>query len=90
LITSRVEVNILSSINPHFTNVRDPAVKENLIRCVDLIGKSLHPSHLKTDKFILHRRADLLKHLQAYMKAEPKTSVKSETRALAMVRSELQ
>lgn len=39
LITSRVEVNILASINPHFNNVKDPMVKENLIRCVDLIGK---------------------------------------------------
>ena len=45
--------------------MRDTTVKENLIRCVDLIGKSLHPAHLKTDKFILHRREELLGHMQA-------------------------
>ena len=39
LLTSRIEVNVLSQINPHFQHVRDTVVKENLIRCVDLIGK---------------------------------------------------
>jgi hypothetical protein len=38
LITSRIEVNILATIMPHFGHVRDHAVKENLIRCVELIG----------------------------------------------------
>lgn len=84
LITSRVEVNILATINPHFTNVKETQVKENLIRCVDLIGKSLHPSHLKSDKFILHRRGDLLSHMLAYMKAESKERLSTEIRALSM------
>eukprot|EP00040_Diaphanoeca_grandis_P032327 m.195702 g.195702 ORF g.195702 m.195702 type:complete len:1632 (-) comp32581_c2_seq1:207-5102(-) len=84
LITSRVEVNILASINPHFSNVKDTGVKENLIRCVDLIGKSLHPSHLKNDKFVLHRRGDLLTHMIDYMKSESPTSLNTEIRALAM------
>ena len=84
LITSRIEVNILASINPHFTNIRDTSVKENLVRCVDLIGKALHPDHLKTDKFILHRRGDLLAHMQNYMQTESKTFIKNEIRALAM------
>ena len=39
LITSRIEVNILATIMPHFSNVREQLVKENLIRCVELIGK---------------------------------------------------
>eukprot|EP00041_Stephanoeca_diplocostata_P036701 m.1350360 g.1350360 ORF g.1350360 m.1350360 type:complete len:1108 (+) comp24920_c0_seq2:247-3570(+) len=84
LITSRVEVNILATINPHFSNVKETQVKENLIRCVDLIGKSLHPSHLKSDKFVLHRRGDLLSHMLAYMKAESKERLSTEIRALSM------
>lgn len=84
LITSRVEVNILGTINPHFKNVRETHVKENLIRCVDLIGKSLHPSHLKNDKFVLHRRGDFLEHMLNYMKAESKEKVTTEIRALSM------
>lgn len=84
LITSRVEVNILSSINPHFANVKDTGVKENLIRCVDLIGKSLHPSHLKSDKFVLHRRGELLAHMIDYMKTESRSSLTTEIRALSM------
>jgi hypothetical protein len=84
LITSRVEVNILGTINPYFKNVRETQVKENLIRCVDLIGKSLHPSHLKNDKFVLHRRGDFLAHMLDYMKAESKEKLTTEIRALAM------
>ena len=82
LITSRVEVNILRSINPHFAKVKvmrvhlmhdasfydynclqDTAVKQNLIRTIDLIGKALHPSHLKTTNFVFAKRKDLLEHL---------------------------
>lgn len=59
-------------------------MKENLIRCVDLIGKSLHPAHLKTDKLTLHRRAELLGHMQAYMAAETAGKLKNEIRGLAM------
>jgi hypothetical protein len=84
LITSRIEVNILSAINPHFSNVRDNSVKENLVRCVDLIGKALHPDHLKTDKFIMHRRGDLLGHMRNYMASEPKIMIRNEIRALCM------
>lgn len=84
LITSRIEVNILASINPHFGNVRDVAVKQNLIRCVELIGKSLHPDHLKVGSFVLHRRGELLSHMQAYMRAEPLVAFSTETRALCI------
>ena len=39
--------------------------------------QSLHPDHLKSEKpFELSRRADLINHMQEYIKAEPKTSVK--------------
>ncbi len=38
----------------------------------NILPQSLHPSHLKTETFVLHRRMDLLTHLQAYIKAEPK------------------
>lgn len=83
LITSRIEVNILANINPHFNNVKETAVKENLIRCVDLIGKAMNPSHLKQTSFVLHRRGDLLGHMQGYMKSEGKT-LTTEIRALSI------
>ena len=85
LITSRIELNILASINPHFANVRDTVARENLIRCVDLIGQALHPSHLKTDTpFVLNRRGDLLQHLMAYMRQESPTVLSTEIRSLAI------
>eukprot|EP00117_Sycon_ciliatum_P004055 scpid12251/ scgid8580/ HEAT repeat-containing protein 7A len=84
LITSRVEVNILRCINPHFANVRDTGVKQNLIRTVELIGKALHPDHLKNKDFVFSKRADLLGHMQSYIKAEPLTTMlRHETVALA-------
>jgi hypothetical protein len=85
LITSRIEVNILRSINPHFANVKDTSVKQNLIRAVDLIGKSLHPNHLQTTDFVFQKRGDLLVHMQKYIKAEPiNVPITRETVSLAM------
>ena len=39
-------------------------MKQNLIRAVDLIGKSLHPNHLQTADFVFQKRGDLLAHMQ--------------------------
>ena len=38
-------------------------MKQNLIRTIDLIGKALHPDHLKNSGFIFSRRGDLINHL---------------------------
>ncbi|XP_041376876.1 maestro heat-like repeat-containing protein family member 1 [Gigantopelta aegis] len=83
LIVSRMESTILRTIEPYFKNVRDPQVKQNLIRTCDLIGKALHPDHLE-QPYKLTTQADFLAHLQSYMNAEPLTHLNSETRALAM------
>ena len=60
-------------------------VKQNLIRTIDLIGRALHPDHLKTNEFIFTKRADLLNHLLGYIRAEPiNAPIATETRALAI------
>jgi hypothetical protein len=85
LIMSRVEVNILRSINPHFNKIRDTVVKQNLIRTIDLMGRALHPDHLKKDDFIFSKRGDLLNHLLDYIHGEPVAApITTETRALAI------
>ena len=43
--------------------LQDTVVKQNLIRTIDLIGKALHPDHLKTTNFIFAKRKDLIEHL---------------------------
>lgn len=83
VISSRVEANILTNINPHFANVKDTSVKQNLIRAVDLIGKSLHPDHLKKNS-PFEKKTSLINHMQDYMKAEGKKELNSETRALCL------
>ncbi|XP_071811966.1 maestro heat-like repeat-containing protein family member 1 isoform X2 [Apostichopus japonicus] len=83
VISSRVEANILNNINPHFANVKDTSVKQNLIRAVDLIGKSLHPDHLKKN-YPFEKKTSLINHMQAYMKGEGKKELNNETRALAL------
>ncbi|OWF48217.1 Maestro heat-like repeat-containing protein family member 1 [Mizuhopecten yessoensis] len=83
LIVSRMEATILRGIQPYFANVKDMGVKQNLIRTVDLIGKALHPDHLKS-QYNFSNRGEFLNHLQSYMKAESTTSITNETRALAM------
>lgn len=42
---------------------QDTAVKQNLIRTIDLIGKALHPDHLKSNDFVFSKRGDLINHL---------------------------
>ena len=44
--------------------LQDTGVKQNLIRTVELIGKALHPDHLKNKDFVFSKRADLLGHMQ--------------------------
>ncbi|XP_022082273.1 maestro heat-like repeat-containing protein family member 1 [Acanthaster planci] len=83
IIASRVEANILRNINPHFAHVKDTAVKQNLIRAVDLIGKALHPDHLKRN-YSFSKKTELLNHMLSYMKAESTKELQNETRSLAM------
>lgn len=83
LIISRMEATILRSLTPHFANVKDAVVKQNLIRAVDQIGQALHPSHLG-QTYNFSNRGEFLTHLQTYMHGESTASLTNETRALAM------
>ena len=38
-------------------------MKQNLIRTIDLIGRALHPDHLKRGDFVFRKREDLINHL---------------------------
>ena len=42
---------------------QDMVVKQNLIRTIDLIGRALHPDHLKKTDFIFSKRGDFINHL---------------------------
>ncbi len=64
---------------------QDTTVKQNLIRTIDLIGRALHPDHLKTNDFVFSKRGDLINHLLGYIRAEPiNTPIATETRSLAI------
>lgn len=84
LITSRLETSIFRVISRHFSNVKDVNVKQNLIRATELIGKALEPSRLQQPEFVFTKRQELIQHMLVYMKAEPASSITTETRALAM------
>ncbi|CAL1544099.1 unnamed protein product [Lymnaea stagnalis] len=83
LIVSRMEATILRSISPYFPTVKDTSVKQNLIRCADLIAQALNPSHLEQE-YKFSTRGEFLVHMQTYIKAEPTTHLGTETRTLAM------
>ncbi|XP_012944683.1 maestro heat-like repeat-containing protein family member 1 isoform X2 [Aplysia californica] len=83
LIISRMEATILRTISPYFVNVKDTSVKQNLIRCADLLAQSLHRDHLEQD-YNFSTRGEFLVHMQNYMKAEPASYIATETRTLAM------
>ncbi|KAJ8303306.1 hypothetical protein KUTeg_019702 [Tegillarca granosa] len=74
LIVSRMEATILRSITPHFANVKIENIsclfkvesielKRNLIRTVELIGKTLDPKSLKLD-YKFSQRRQFLEDLQ--------------------------
>ncbi|XP_076448959.1 maestro heat-like repeat-containing protein family member 1 isoform X1 [Babylonia areolata] len=83
LIISRMEATIIRTITPHFVNVKDMSVKQNLIRTVDLIGEALHPDHLE-NHYNFSSRGDFLTHLQNYLRAEPISHLNNDNRALIM------
>ena len=58
-------------------------MKQNLIRAVDLIGKSMHPDHLNRT-YTFAKKTELINHLLTYMKVESVRELSSETRSLAM------
>ncbi|RUS75918.1 hypothetical protein EGW08_016306 [Elysia chlorotica] len=83
LIVSRMEATILRTISPFFPSVKDTSVKQNLIRCAELIAQSLHPDHLE-QSYNFSKRGEFLVHMQTYMMGEPSTYLATETRCLAM------
>jgi len=82
LITSRLETNVLRVLTPYFTTAKDPRVKQSLIKSTSLFGKSLHSSHLHAE-YVFPKRNSLLKFVQNFLSAEPKSS-SSEIRPLAI------
>ena len=84
LIPSRIEVTIIRSINPHFNNIKDPAVKHSLIKTIELIGRALHPSHLGENTCDFSHRMDLIKHLLTYIRQESKAIILTDTRSLCI------
>ncbi|KAK6982200.1 maestro heat-like repeat-containing protein family member 1 [Biomphalaria glabrata] len=83
LIISRMEATILRSISPYYPTVKETNVKQNLIRCTDLIAQALNPSHLEQE-YRFTTRGEFLSHMENYIKAEPTTHLGTETRTLAM------
>ena len=84
LIPSRIEVTIMRSINPHFNNIKDPAVKQSLIKTIELIGRALHPSHLGENTCEFSHRSELTKHLLTYVRQESKSIILTDTRSLCI------
>eukprot|EP00013_Stygamoeba_regulata_P006034 CAMPEP_0177640424 /NCGR_PEP_ID=MMETSP0447-20121125/6535_1 /TAXON_ID=0 /ORGANISM="Stygamoeba regulata, Strain BSH-02190019" /LENGTH=1747 /DNA_ID=CAMNT_0019142493 /DNA_START=242 /DNA_END=5485 /DNA_ORIENTATION=- len=68
LITSRIEVSIMSTLNPMLENATSVSLRETLVKAIDLIGKTVHPNHLKLGKgYVFSQRDALLSCLIRYM-----------------------
>uniref|UniRef100_A0A2C9LP59 MROH2B-like HEAT-repeats domain-containing protein n=2 Tax=Biomphalaria TaxID=6525 RepID=A0A2C9LP59_BIOGL len=63
LIISRMEATILRSISPYYPTVKETNVKQNLIRCTDLIAQALNPSHLEQE-YRFTTRGEFLSHME--------------------------
>lgn len=66
LVTSRIEINMLSTMKPFLENPKSIDVKDVLIKTIDLIGKAVHPSHLKAN-YVLKDRDVLVQHIIRYI-----------------------
>ena len=72
LITSRLEVTILVSMRPQLQKKNiTPALSDTLIQTIDLIGKTVHPTHLRVEQFIFKPRDELLRHVLDYITMLP-------------------
>eukprot|EP00732_Lithocolla_globosa_P000613 Lithocolla_globosa_v1_NODE_214_length_5084_cov_10.333665.p1 type:complete len:1658 gc:universal NODE_214_length_5084_cov_10.333665:50-5023(+) len=71
LIKARMEAHILTNILSHFPTAKSPILKEHIVRCVDLLGKTMHPSHLHSE-YICHRRKDLNQTMVRFLAVEKK------------------
>jgi len=74
LITSRIEISIINNLKPIVTTVKSLVTKECIIKTVELIGKAMHPNHLKKE-FIFKQRDDLLKLILNFIVPKEKTEV---------------
>jgi maestro heat-like repeat-containing protein family member 1 len=85
VITSRVESQILKNLQPFF-QTKSVGLRETVIKTIDLIGKAMHPSHLKM-RFDLKQRDELIKVLISYLANDPKSKsplVTDQIRVLAV------
>jgi len=82
LITSRMETHIIKHIMQNLNNIKDPDVKQSLLKCIELVGKSLHMGHLQTTYNLTHR-GDILTHIQKLLKQEFTSHLADETRIVA-------
>jgi hypothetical protein len=46
-VAARVDVHIIPAMVPHLANAKSLAFKRAATQAIDLIGKAMHPSHLK-------------------------------------------
>eukprot|EP01087_Luapelamoeba_hula_P005831 TRINITY_DN1587_c0_g1_i1.p1 TRINITY_DN1587_c0_g1~~TRINITY_DN1587_c0_g1_i1.p1 ORF type:complete len:1410 (-),score=232.80 TRINITY_DN1587_c0_g1_i1:1013-5242(-) len=75
LITTRIDVHIVNNLKPQLTNVKSTQRKEILIKSLELIGKSMHPTHLGAP-YVLKQRDDLINSLLQFVLPEEKEALK--------------
>eukprot|EP00008_Paramoeba_atlantica_P015039 CAMPEP_0201485534 /NCGR_PEP_ID=MMETSP0151_2-20130828/9620_1 /ASSEMBLY_ACC=CAM_ASM_000257 /TAXON_ID=200890 /ORGANISM="Paramoeba atlantica, Strain 621/1 / CCAP 1560/9" /LENGTH=1664 /DNA_ID=CAMNT_0047869703 /DNA_START=126 /DNA_END=5120 /DNA_ORIENTATION=+ len=78
LITSRLEVTILVGMRPYLQRKNNSlTVCETMIQVVDLLAKSVHPTHLRVDQFIFKARDELLRHVIDFISDIPPAAAKA-------------
>lgn len=58
---------MLAQLVPLMAGAKTPMLREQLIKAVDLVGKSMHPSRLPKP-LLLRQRDELLRHLLTFLK----------------------
>ena len=52
-----MDVHIIPAIKLYLEQEKRPlVVRENIVKAIDLIGKAMHPSHLKVEKYTFKSR----------------------------------
>ena len=88
LITSRIDISILNYLKPVMATTKSITAKECIIKSIELIAKSKHPSHLKKEH-IFKARDDLLKVVINYISPKEKneTTIKMKIMGLETINS---
>eukprot|EP00727_Mastigamoeba_balamuthi_P012392 m51a1_g7776 hypothetical protein (1623) ;mRNA; f:168103-173772 len=66
LITSRVEVHVVTVLRPLLASTKAPGHRVSICAALTMIARAMHPAHLRNDAFVFKARDELVRAMVDY------------------------